>query len=138
MSKAEVPVLDSARVGHEPGDEKPGFSLRGVEFRFRPAGNPDAYARMNNSDTDEGLLQAADDFITATLLDHGLQDWHKLRTEGDPPLWFDEIVAVARHIAGVTAARPTMPSSGSSATPPPNGTGSTAGSSSPAAVPSPA
>lgn len=131
--EAGIPALDSQRV--EGGE--PGFSLRGRTFRFRPAGNPDRYAAIWSADTDSETLRAVDVFVVDVLIDDETrEDWRFLREEGDPPLWFDELFAVARHIASVTAARPTMPSSGSSVTAPQSGTASTAGSPSPAAVPS--
>ena len=129
----EAVALDRPRVG---GDE-PGFSLRGVEFRFRPEGNPDRYAAIFSADTDSDTLAALDVFVLDVLNSPGREEWDVLRNDASPPLWFDELFAVARHIGSVTAARPTMPSNGSSPGATKNGTGSTADSSSVEVVPSP-
>lgn len=125
--------LDRPRVA----DGEPGFSLRDIEFRFNPSGaSPDKYALIFSAASDTESLVAVDEFVGACFGYEEQKAWHELRTAAKPPLWFDELYAVARHIASVAAGRPTMPSNGSSPTPTASGTGSTAESPSTAGVPS--
>lgn len=126
--------LDRPRIT----DGEPGFSLRDVEFRFNPSGaSPDRYALIFSAETDSESLKAVDWFVCDCLSPEAAEAWLQLRDTAKPPLWFDELYAVARHIASVAAGRPTTPSNGSSPTPTANGTGSTADSHFTEVVPSP-
>lgn len=124
-------AFDRERVGGEPG-----FSVREREFRFGPTGSPDTYSRIWSADTDTQTLLEIDEFVKSVLVGEGAaEEWDLLRAgEYGAPPWFDELFAIVRHIAGVTAGRPTMPSNGSSPTPQISGTDSTASSSFEAAV----
>ncbi len=115
---------------------EPGFSIREQEFHFSPTGSPDVYSRIWSADTDTETLEKIDEFVLGVLTDTVEKStWEALRAgEYGPPPWFDELFAIVRHIAAVTAGRPTMPSNGSSPTPQTSGTDSTASSSSVAAV----
>ncbi len=131
----EVAKLDIPKGGYD-GDL--GFEIRGQQFFFSVENaHPDTYARIFNAESDEEYLQRMDAWIEAALTPEDRERWRDLRSPSTvPPLWYDEILAVARHIGGLAGRRPTRPSNGSSATATSSGTGSTDASPSPVAVPS--
>lgn len=130
----DVAILDIPKGGY---DGELGFEIRGEKFFFSVANaHPDSYARIFNADSDEQYLQFLDAWIESALDPADVDRWRDLRSPTtEPPLWYDEILAVARHIGGLAGKRPTMPSNGSSSTGVSNGTASTAGSPSPDPVP---
>lgn len=133
----DVAVLDIPKGGY---DGELGFEIRGEKFTFSVENaHPDTYARIFNADSDEQYLAYMDAWIEAALWPpEDIDRWRDLRSPlTEPPLWYDEILAVARHIGGLAGKRPTMPSNGSSATAASSGTGSTAVSPSPEAAVSP-
>src|SRR5262245_7403873 len=107
--EAAVPLDRQRNLNGEPG-----FSLREVEFRFNPDyAHPDTYARIFSAESDADSLEAVDEFVEGCLSPATLVvDWRTLRSDAKPAVWFDELYAVARHIAAVAAGRPTMPSNG--------------------------
>lgn len=129
----DVAVLDIPKGGY---DGELGFEIRGEKFTFSVENaHPDTYARIFNAESDVQYLAFMDAWIEAALSPEDRERWRDLRgTDTEPPLWYDEIQAVARHIGGLAGKRPTRPSNGSSATAATSGTDSTASSPSPVAV----